>query len=189
MHYRFFFLFICFVLPKNAVSEKKKVISLTSYNFESSVWFLLLWTYNRCEWNTTYGSTGQVVLVGWWEYSTLKQTQQAADYSEQRLYLTQEGWLTGNHEELLAHGRESLKGRRTGLIHLFCIGEYGRCLLKNRKGWMAYLGNKEQRFQPGECLVERVSVELNSTILSRVRRMVTNRREPGNHQGTRWINM
>lgn len=70
-------------------------------------------------------------------------------------YLLAEGWLTGNHEELLAHGRDSLKGRRTELIHLFCIGEYGRCFLKNRKGWMSYLGNKEQRFQPGECLVER----------------------------------
>lgn len=49
-------------------------------------------------------------------------------------YLLAEGWLTGNHEELLAHGRDSLKGRRTGLIHLFCIGEYGRCFLKNEKG-------------------------------------------------------
>lgn len=49
-------------------------------------------------------------------------------------YFLAEGWLTGNHEELLAHGRDSLKGRRTGLIHLFCIGEYGQCFLKNRKG-------------------------------------------------------
>lgn len=96
-------------------------------------------------------------------------------------YLLAEGWLTGNHEELLAHGRDSLKGRRTGLIHLFCIGEYLRCFLKTFFECLTWeTKSKDSSLVPSRA----VSVELNSPILSRVRRMVTNRREPGNHQGT-----